>query len=309
MSSLYSDQNQSLIKLFNKQSHDIFQSLKFLHFKSFKCGLLIALIFCCSGLYNYYFIQNHIFALNNMINVHCQYFNQSSNTLKDFTPYIFNVPKYGKWQDSEHLIVRSPIRNIQTIRTVGFYRPNLLSINTERPFNRIFKKPCVKQIIDQDTALDDYNFAQRSDMKQDSFGDYVIMGTTNKYRSYKFVNIYPINKKFVYHDTIDQVKKRVNRNFTKFSDMTTTILPHNKAILYFYIGNGEDHNLIDVYEILNTKTKQVEMAQFGSETYVSHYLFDKTKFPTYTLYANNQNLSNRYVNNLFKHFHKQTQTD
>lgn len=135
------------------------------------------------------------------------------------------------------------------------------------------------------------------------------MGTTNKYRSYKFVNIYPVSKKFVYHDAINQVKKRVNSNFTKISDMTTTILPHNKAILYFYTGKGKDHNLIDVYEILNTKTKQVEMAQFGSETYVSHYLFDKTKFPTYTLYANNQNLSNRYVNNLYKHFHKQTQTD
>lgn len=262
MSSVHSDQNQSLIKLFNNQLHDIFQSLKFLHLKEFKYGLFIALIFCCSGLYNYYFIQNHIFALNNISRVHSQYFDQGSNTLKD---------------------------------------------NTERPFNRIFKKPCVKQIIDQDTALDDYSFAQRSDMKQDSFGDYVIMGTKNKYRSYKFVNIYPVSNNFVYNDTINQVKKRVNRNFTKPSNMTTTILPHNRVILSFYIG--EDHNLIDAYEILNTKTKQIEMAQFGSETYVSHYLFDKTKFPTYTLYANNQNLSNRYVNNLYKNFRKQTQTD
>ena len=304
-----------------KQFADFFKW--FLHLFKFKYWLYVALIILVSGTYDFFFVQNHIFALNNKTTV-IDTLMKSEDSVHSFKSsdlnalgrnkqktydYMFRIPKYGKWQDDEYLIVKSPSRNIQTIRTVGRYKLSRALPDYERPANRIFHTRYVKEkIADEDADPNSPEIQEAQDNGNiDADDNYLIMGTKKHYRSYTFSNIYPVKKDFTYQDTISYVKKLCKQNLNMIQHVESVKLSNYKYYLNFTVNpKKQDFKVSGIY---NTKTKQVEMAQFGSETYVSHYLFDNIKFPTYTLYANNQNLSNRYVNNLYKHFHKQTQTD
>lgn len=295
----------------------------FLHLFKFKYWLYVALIILVSGTYDFFFVQNHIFALNNettianqLINAddHVSSFKSSDlNALghnkQTICNYMFRIPKYGKWQDDEYLMVKSPSRNIQTIRTIGYFKLSCALPNYERPINRIFHTQYIKKRIEPDEAnMDSSEIQEAQDNGNiDADDNYLIMGTKKHYRSYTFSNIYPVKKDFTYQDTISYVKKLCKQNLNMIQHVESVKLSNYKYYVNFTVNpKKQDFKVSGIY---NTKTKQVEMAQFGSETYVSHYLFDNTKFPTYTLYVNNQNLSNRYVNNLYKHFCNQTQTD
>ena len=304
-----------------KQFADFFKW--FLHLFKFKYWLYVALIILVSGTYDFFFVQNHIFALNNKTTV-IDTLMKSEDSVHSFKSsdlnalgrnkqkiydYMFRIPKYGKWQDDEYLIVKSPSRNIQTIRTVGRYKLSRALPDYERPANRIFHTRYVKEKIADEDADPNSPEIQEAQYNADTDGEgnYLIMGTKKHYRSYIFPNMYPIQKDFIYRDTISHAKRLCKQNLNTIQHLESIKLPSHKYYLHFQINPKKQDIYVD--GIYNAKTKQVEMAQFGSETYVSHYLFDNIKFPTYTLYANNQNLSSKYSNYLYKHFHKQTQTD
>lgn len=106
------DQKQELKRDLKHFWHKCTQIPKFKYWK------WIILIICTSGIYSFYFVQNHAFALNNYQDTIRQFrrFKKPSENQANVLQYAFTFPKYGKFQDNEHLIVKQPLRNIQTIR-------------------------------------------------------------------------------------------------------------------------------------------------------------------------------------------------
>ena len=58
-------EKQYFIKSIRKGVLRFFKALHLYHSKHLKQSILFIIMFCISGLYNYYFIQNHTFAFNN----------------------------------------------------------------------------------------------------------------------------------------------------------------------------------------------------------------------------------------------------
>ena len=148
----------------------------------FKYWKWIILIICVSGLYNYYFIQNHAFAFNNhdliestLNNLELSTNDPNSKLKKKLLPYVLSFPKYGKWQTPEYLIVKSHTQNIQTFRNVNLFELPMPFAIFEMPRNRIFETQYVKDRVAEDDANQDDPEIQNA--RQDDNGNYILMGT------------------------------------------------------------------------------------------------------------------------------------
>ena len=305
------DQKQELRRDLKHFWHKCIQIPKFKYWK------WIILIICVSGIYSFYFIQNHAFALNSYQDTvnQFQHLKKSNKNQAKALQYAFIFPKYGKFQDNEHLIVKQPSRNIQTICNLHIYI-HLPQIN-ELPNNRMivhkyYWHASGDDLTDTDTDTDDEDEALSNSYRQDKYGNYLVPQFNNYPRSYFFVNLAPLNQNFVYNDLISQVRTKYTKDPASLTNIKTDKASKSLVNLSYAV-NLDKRGVVYVHELIDLNKHCVRAAVFKDnktkEIFTQKYLFDKTKFPTYTLYANNQNLSNRYVNNLYKHFRKQTQTD
>ena len=305
------DQKQELRRDLKHFWHKCIQIPKFKYWK------WIILIICVSGIYSFYFIQNHAFALNSYQDTvnQFQHLKKSNKNQAKALQYAFIFPKYGKFQDNEHLIVKQPSRNIQTICNLHIYI-HLPQIN-ELPNNRMivhkyYWHASGDDLTDTDTDTDDEDEALSNSYRQDKYGNYLVPQFNNYPRSYFFVNLAPLNQNFVYNDLISQVRTKDTKDPASLTNIKTDKASKSLVNLSYAV-NLDKRGAVYVHELIDLNKHCVRAAVFKDnktkEIFTQKYLFDKTKFPTYTLYANNQNLSNRYVNNLYKHFRKQTQTD
>lgn len=305
------DQKQELRRDLKHFWHKCIQIPKFKYWK------WIILIICVSGIYSFYFIQNHAFALNSYQDTvnQFQHLKKSNKNQAKALQYAFIFPKYGKFQDNEHLIVKQPSRNIQTICNLHIYI-HLPQIN-ELPNNRMivhkyYWHASGDDLTDTDTDTDDEDEALSNSYRQDKYGNYLVPQFNNYPRSYFFVNLAPLNQNFVYNDLISQVRTKYTKDPASLTNIKTDKASKSLVNLSYAV-NLDKRGAVYVHELIDLNKHCVRAAVFKDnktkEIFTQKYLFDKTKFPTYTLYANNQNLSNRYVNNLYKHFRKQTQTD
>lgn len=306
----------------DEQKQELKQDLKHFWHKctqipKFKYWKWIILIICTSGIYSFYFVQNHAFALNSYQDTvnQFQHLKKSNKNQANVLQYAFTFPKYGKFQDNEHLIVKQPSRNIQTIRNLHTYI-RLPQIN-ELPNNRMivhkyYWHASGDDLTDTDTDTADEEEALSNSYRQDKYGNYLVPQFNNYPRSYFFVNLAPLNQNFVYNDLISQVKTKYSKDPASLTNIKTDKASKSLVNLT-YIVNLDKRGAVRAHELIDLNKHCVRAAVFKDKTtkeiFTQKYLFDNTKFPTYTLYANNQNLSNRYVNNLYKHFHKQMQTD
>lgn len=304
------------------QKQELRRDLKHFWYKciqipKFKYWKWIILIICVSGIYSFYFIQNHTFALNSYQDTvnQFQHLKKSNKNQAKALQYAFIFPKYGKFQDNDHLIVKQPLRNIQTIRNLHTYT-RLPQIN-ELPNNRMivhkyYWHASGDDLTDTDTDTDDEDEALSNSYRQDKYGNYLVPQFNNYPRSYFFVNLAPLKQNFVYNDLINQVRTKYAKDPASLTNIKTDKVSKSLVNLTYTV-NLDKRGAVYVHELIDLNKHCVRAAVFKDnktkEIFTQKYLFDNIKFPTYTLYANNQNLSNRYVNNLYKHFHKQTQTD
>lgn len=283
----------------------------------FKYWKWIILIICVSGIYSFYFIQNHAFALNSYQDTASQFqrFKKPSKNQANVLQYAFTFPKYGKFQDNEHLIVKQPSRNIQTICNLHTYI-HLPQIN-ELPNNRVivhkyYWHASGDDLTDTDTDTADEEETLSNSYRQDKYGNYLVPQFNNYPRSYFFVNLVPLKQNFVYNDLISQVKTKYAKDPASLTNIKTDKVSKSLVNLS-YTANLDKRDAVRTQELIDLNKHCVRAAVFKDdktkEIFTQKYLFSNTKFPTYTLYANNQNLSNRYVNNLYKHFRNQMQTD
>lgn len=304
------------------QKQELKQDLKHFWHKctqipKFKYWKWIILIICVSGIYSFYFIQNHAFALNSYQDTvnQFQHLKKSNKNQANVLQYAFTFPKYGKFQDNEHLIVKQPSRNIQTIRNLHTYI-RLPQIN-ELPNNRMivhkyYWHASGDDLTDTDTDTADEEEALSNSYRQDKYGNYLVPQFNNYPRSYFFVNLAPLNQNFVYNDLISQVKTKYSKDPASLTNIKTDKASKLLVDLSYTVNLGK-RDAVRVHELIDLNKHCVRAAVFKNnktkEIFTQKYLFDKTKFPTYTLYVNNQNLSSKYSDYLYKHFHKQTQTD
>lgn len=306
----------------NDQKQELKQDLKHFWHKctqipKFKYWKWIILIICVSGLYNYYFIQNHAFALNSYQDTvnQFQHLKKSSESQANVLQYAFTFPKYGKFQDNDHLIVKQLSRNIQTIRNLHTYT-RLPQIN-ELPNNRVivhkyYWHASGDDLTDTDTDTADEEETLSNNYRQDKYGNYLVPQFNNYPRSYLFVNLAPLKQNFVYNDLISQVRTKCTKDPASLTSIKTDKVSKSLVNLT-YTANLDKRDAVRAQELIDLNKHCVRAAIFKDKTtkeiFTQNYLFSNTKLPTYTLYANNQNLSNRYSDYLYKHFHKQTQTD
>lgn len=306
----------------NDQKQELKRDLKHFWHKctqipKFKYWKWIILIICISGIYSFYFIQNHAFALNSYQDTVRQFrrLKKSSKNQVNVLQYAFTFPKYGKFQDNDHLIVKQPSRNIQTIRNLHTYIR--LPQTNELPNNRVivhkyYWHASGDDLTDTDTDTADEEETLSNNYRQDKYGNYLVPQFNNHPRSYFFVNLAPLKQNFVYNDLISQVKTKYAKEPASLTNIKTDKVSKSLVNLTYTV-NLDKRDAVRAQELIDLNKHCVRVAVFKDdktkEIFTQKYLFDNTKFPTYTLSANNQNLSSKYSDYLYKHFHKQTQTD
>lgn len=314
-----SDQEkQYFTKSIRKGVLRFFKALHLYHFKHLKLSILFIIMFCISGLYNYYFIQNHAFAFNNhdliestLNNLELSTNDPDSKLEKKLLPYVLSFPKYGKWQTPEYLIVKSHTQNIQTFRNVNLFELPMPLAIFEMPHNRIFKTKYVKDRVAEDDANQDDPEIQNA--QQDDNGNYILMGTKRHFRSYQFVNMYPFKQSFNYNEPFAQAMASYKKHkSSSIYNLKVKALSNNRYYVTFQVST--DTVTVEIQEILNMNTKQVQKAWLRNdsnvyETFSSNALLKNISFPTYDLYVNNQNLSNVYKYSLLKNSSNQTQNN
>ena len=290
----------------NKLNSIIWFCIKVVKFPYWKWLFLIIL---SSWPVNHYIIQNHIFAFNEYSVVQNK-FNKITRVernihLNNLCDYAFNFPKYGKWQDNDHLIVKSSNYNIQTFRDVNDYSPSL-QIN-ELPVNRIIHYTGYIHGTYQDLGDDVNNTDYIDSLKKDKYGDFLIPYHETWPRLYRFINLYPIKQNLKYNDLIRQAKLEFVKHKKCLTNVHAYELTNKYYLLCFNIKTSKPKTIF-VQEVLNNKQVYLALFRYKSTTeiYTRDYQFDHYNPRKYILYFNNHNLSFLRAHYLFKKFYNQT---